>query len=52
MDGIVMFKDFCVEFFGEIFIVECLIYFDNGVVFVGFCLGDFQFVKFNVDSNE
>ncbi|XP_065647466.1 DNA damage-binding protein 1 isoform X2 [Hydra vulgaris] len=45
-------KDLKLELLGETSIPHCLTYLDNGVVFIGSCLGDSQIVKLNTEPDK
>ena len=45
MDSTLPVKDLKVEPLGETVIAECIMYLDNGVVYIGSRLGDSQLVK-------
>ncbi|XP_031549547.1 DNA damage-binding protein 1-like [Actinia tenebrosa] len=49
MDGNIEVKDLKLELLGETSIAQCLVYLDNGVVFVGSVLGDSQLAKLNTE---
>uniref|UniRef100_A0A914W414 DNA damage-binding protein 1 n=1 Tax=Plectus sambesii TaxID=2011161 RepID=A0A914W414_9BILA len=49
MDGMASVKDLKVELLGETTIAECLVYLDNGVVFVGSRLGDSQLIRLTTE---
>ncbi|KAK3726388.1 hypothetical protein QZH41_016253 [Actinostola sp. cb2023] len=52
IDGSLEVKDLKLELLGETSIAHCLVYLDNGVVFVGSVYGDSQLVKLNTDADE
>ncbi|KXJ10807.1 DNA damage-binding protein 1a [Exaiptasia diaphana] len=52
LDGTLEVKDLKLELLGETSIAHCLVYLDNGVVFVGSLFGDSQLVKLNTDADE
>ncbi|XP_052213076.1 DNA damage-binding protein 1-like isoform X2 [Dreissena polymorpha] len=52
MDGTATIKDLKVEVLGETSIAECIIYLDNGVVYIGSRLGDSQLIKLNINPDD
>uniref|UniRef100_A0A915J2E8 DNA damage-binding protein 1 n=1 Tax=Romanomermis culicivorax TaxID=13658 RepID=A0A915J2E8_ROMCU len=51
-DGVVSVKDMKIELLGETSIPECIVYLDNGVVFIGSRLGDSQLIRLNSEPDE
>ena len=51
VDGSSTVRDLKLELLGETTIPECLTYLDNGYVYIGSRLGDYQLVRLNVEQD-